>query len=84
MKLLHSKRGETLPETLVALLIVVLTFLFLTGAVVSAAKVNSALKNEAVAFQSDAEETKDISAAVAGVSVPVTLHKTTNGYYYYD
>lgn len=83
MKKLRSKAGETLPEVLVALLVVVLTFLFLTGAVTSAARVNSTLKNETVAFQSAAAETS-VSASVAGASVNVNVHKTANGYYYYD
>ena len=51
MRKLCGRMGETLPETLVALLLIVLTFLFLSGAVASAARANNAIKNEAVAFQ---------------------------------
>lgn len=48
-KLSHS-RGETLAETLVAVLIVTLSVLFLTTAAVSAARINRASAEQDTAF----------------------------------
>ncbi len=87
MKKLKNKAGETLGEVLVALLIVSLSFLILTGAVISAAKVNDKLKNEDVAFNTEgATSTDTTTIQIDGESVTVTvaLHRTDNGYYYYD
>ena len=42
MKKLRSRRGETLVETLVSLLIVVLCLSFLATAIVTAARINAA------------------------------------------
>ncbi len=92
MKRKHLSRGETLPETLIALLIVSLTFLFLTGAVVSASKINAGIKNEGVVFRRATQPPENITLSVRweiGASsgaraVDATLHQTENGYYYYD
>ncbi len=85
----HRKiAGETLTETLVSVLIVALVFLFLTGAVMSAAKVNEKARPEEAAFQKGAAESDSFSVTVSvgavSETVDATLYKTGNGYYYYE
>ena len=88
MKRKNASRGETLPETLVALLTAALTFLFLSGAVVAAARVNSSVKNEQVAFQTaslaDKTSEQHFSVTIDGMGTAARLYRTTNGYYYYE
>ncbi len=69
MKRLTSRAGETLPEVLVALLIVTLTFLFLSGAVMSAARINSRLENEKVSFQAAQGTPESVTVTIDGVPV---------------
>lgn len=91
MKKRKSSAGETLPEVLVALLLVALTFLFLTGSVISAAKVNSALKNGAFSAPPSELEGEDgeLSASVNGKPIPGVKQYAINAgngqtYYYYE
>lgn len=94
MKKLRSRSGETLAEVLIAVLIVSLTFLFLSGAVVSASKVNASVKNEEVAFKvagggdtvlGISDPDGRVSVTIGGAFVSgVTLYQTGNGYYYYE
>ena len=51
MKKLKSTRGETLVETLVSLLIIVLTFAFLTTSAITAAKINAKVRQRDVSFR---------------------------------
>lgn len=87
MKKWRSNAGETLPETLVALLIVVLTFLFLTGAVISAAKTNNALKNGTMSSR-DALTDDSFSVTVNGKAITgakqyaITMQDGYKYYYY--
>lgn len=98
-KKLHSQAGESIGETLVAMLIVVMTFSFLTGAVVAAARVNTRLRNQNISFDTSSPETLShytITVSSGGTPVEtldpddtssglaVTLQKTENGYYYYE
>ncbi len=87
MKKLRSRRGESIPEVLVSMLLVVLTFLFLTGAVVSAARVNDKLKNSYSEFHTGDDVTDryaDFKVSVNGVTVEDVRLYEGNGYYYYD
>lgn len=89
---LMKDSGESLVETLVSTLIIVAVFLMLCTAVVSAAKVNTAIKPGETVF--DQADSKTISDAVtvtvtedatsASVSKSVTGHVTDNGYLYYE
>ena len=88
-KKLRARTGETLSEVLIAMLIVVMAFLFLCGAVVSAARINSRLKNEDVVFQTEGREDKTaekgFSVSINGTGIgSVKLYQTKNGYYYYE
>ena len=87
MKKLKQKIGESIAETLVAVLILSLSFLMLTGAVVTAARLNHRAQNADVAFVSASSgETRNVTVSLDGVAadVEVTVHQTENGYYYYE
>ena len=51
MKKLRSRRGETLVETLVSLLIVVLVMAFLATSIVAATRVNAKMRDADVAVR---------------------------------
>lgn len=92
MKKLRSRRGETLVETLVSLLIVVLCLSFLATAIVTAARVNAGVRDTDVSVQYDGGTSTQQTVTVTpkgaytgdtGFSETVTLHTTDNGYRYY-
>ena len=56
MKKMHSCRGETLVESLCAILVLTVVFLFLCGAVVSAARSNAQIKGADQSFRSEDRE----------------------------
>ncbi|MBP5167494.1 MAG: hypothetical protein ILP09_09580 [Oscillospiraceae bacterium] len=86
----NTRAGESIAETLVAVLIMALAFLMLTTAVTSAARINSAVKNEASApdtASAPADQAYGLSVRVGGSAeknTTATLYKTENGYYYYE
>lgn len=89
---LHASAGESIVETLVTMIILSLAVIMLTGAVVTSARVNQKADNTDTAFVTDEETTEDgtvkISAsggnATDAVSLQVKVHKTKNGYTYYE
>ena len=66
--IIKEKNGETIAETLVALLITVLALMLLPGAIVAAARVNNRVENQTTYVNTD-----------KGVSVGGTLRMTTDG-----
>ena len=98
MKKLRDKRGETLIESLVSVLIAALAFAFLATAAVSAEKINAKTRNTDVSFRytstSETDPAQKTTSAAAQVSLKgsgaiplqgsgdVTLY-TYNGYHYY-
>lgn len=65
MKKNRSVSGETFSETLVSVLIIAVTFVFLIQAVVSAARVNEKLKQQDVSFRFDpAAATEEITVRI--------------------
>ena len=87
MKKICLKSGETLVETLIAMLIISLVFIFLASSIVSAAKVNSSVKNEDTAFVRDGQSSITDRLSVDGSEVDqkyVQFYETENGYYYYE
>ncbi len=90
MKKLKSTRGETLVETLVSLLIIVLTFAFLTTSAITAAKINAKVRQRDVSFRySDAQEQGEATLTLRGSgndslsgTAKVQLYEE-NGYLYY-
>ncbi len=90
IKKLKKNKGETIAETLVAIIIVALSCTMLAEAIVSAAKVNSRVKNENEVLK--VNETAGVSGKVSfkdssnseKANLDVTLYKSGNGYYYYE
>ena len=93
MKKLKERAGESIAETLMALLIAVLAITMISGAIVTAARVNTQITNEGVAFQGEGTEISEevhanlVLPSESGFplteSVEVKLWQTENGYYYY-
>lgn len=89
-KKLRSQRGDTLMETLAALLLVVLTMAFLATSLVTAARINAGVRQTDTALKYDnATErlgtltiTSDKSNSTAHKDV--TVYETEGGYRYYD
>lgn len=86
-KKLLSRSGETLIESLVAILVVVLVFLFLTTAVVTAARVNKKVSEYDLSFRysraKDAtEDTLTISGGTETYTAQVDRY-TDNQYTFY-
>lgn len=86
-KKLRSQRGDTLMETLAALLLVVLTMAFLATSLVTAARINAGVRQTDTALKYDAAdgETKTLTITRENNSVTknVTVYETTGGYRYY-
>jgi len=86
-KKLRSQRGDTLTETLAALLLVVLTMAFLATSLVTAARINAGVRQSDTALKyDDAEgETKTLTITRENNSVEknVTVYETKGGYRYY-
>lgn len=87
MKLKQTK-GETLAETLAAVLLISLAALILAGALVSAARVNNRTRNAGTAFQQDGGDgvpyDVTVQASWGSETYRVRLHQTENRYCYYD
>ncbi len=90
MKKLKKTRGESIAETLVALLIASLGLMILAGAITTAAKINADLKNDEVVFR---EAQASVPGAVylssdgpghPSATVDVQVYTTGNGYVYYE
>ena len=86
-KKLRSQRGDTLMETLAALLLVVLTMAFLATSIVTAARINAEVRQADTALKYDAAdgETKPLTITRENNSVEknVTVYETKGGYRYY-
>ena len=86
-KKLRSQRGDTLTETLAALLLVVLTMAFLATSLVTAARINAGVRQTDTALKYDAAEgekkpltiTRENNSAEKNVKV----YETKGGYRYY-
>ena len=74
MKKIKNKKGETLTETLVALIITALALLMLPGAVVAAARVNAAAAKQVIYM----EKTSDASNGVDAGSCSITFSSASN------
>lgn len=86
-KKLRSQRGDTLMETLAALLLVVLTMAFLATSLVTAARINAGVRQTDTALKYDAAdgETKPLTITRENNSVAksVTVYEAEGGYRYY-
>lgn len=86
-KKLRSQRGDTLMETLAALLLVVLTMAFLATSLVTAARINAGVRQTDTALKYDDDEgekkTLTITRENNSVEKNVKVYETTGGYRYY-
>jgi len=82
---LKDKRGETLIESLVSVLIAALAFAFLATAAVSAEKINAKTRNTDISFRyttvgtAGAADEKTTSEAAATVKLTGSFTLTSNG-----
>ena len=89
MKKLQCKRGETILESLVSILVVTLIMLFLSTSIVTAAKINRKLRDTDVTFEyggtADAGSLKVTPVTGSGSerTCTVTITTTNHGYRYY-
>lgn len=94
LNIIKCNNGETLVETLISTLIVSAVVLMLATAVVTAARVNTAIETEDVVFNSN--EAHSLSDSGGSISIAVTTngnqkdsvgtiegYYTDNGYVYY-
>ena len=83
-KKLRSRRGDTLAETLAALLLVVLTMAFLATSLVTAARINAGVRQTDTALKYDDDEgekkTLTITRENNSVTKSVTVYETEGGY----
>ena len=91
MRKLKQKSGETLAEVLIAVLVMTIAFVILTGAVAAAARVNYRAENKSADLASTAASESKVQVSVYGLSPDVSyaekikLYKNEDsGYYYYD
>ena len=91
IKKLKSDKGETLVETLISMLIVVLSVTMLAGSIVTAARINQAAKDMNAPVQLDNVSDKAAVVKLTHVgaeasAINVTLYKTGGSvpYYYYE
>ena len=86
-KKLRSQRGDTLTETLAALLLVVLTMAFLATSLVTAARINAGVRQTDTALKYDdaVGEKKPLTITRENNSVEknVKVYETKGGYRYY-
>lgn len=95
MKKLRNMSGETLIESLASIVVVLLTFLTLTAAIVSAAHINSRARNADTDFSYEGLLQDDGFVNIwlnadqpenqrQGWSLDVDKYETDNGYIYYN
>lgn len=87
-KKLRSQRGDTLTETLAALLLVVLTMAFLATSLVTAARINAGVRQTDTALKYDNATEKPGTLTITRqtdlpVEKNVTVYETKGGYRYY-
>ena len=64
MKKLHCTRGETLIESLCAILLVALVMLFLSTAIATAARINLQVRDTDITFRTDGATAKETTIKI--------------------
>ena len=91
-KKLRSQRGDTLVETLAALLIVVLTMAFLATSIVTAARINAGVRETDTSLHYDGNAPVQGTLTItrqggtgtgSAVRKSVSVYETEGGYRYY-
>ena len=81
MKKLRNSRGETLVESLAAILIIAVVFVFLSSAIVSAARSNEQLRRSDQDFRHDEMESKGIvTMQVVDAGIPSGTEGMTSAF----
>ena len=89
MKKLLQKRGETLVESLVSILLVTFIMLFFSTAIVAAARINRQLRDTDISYKSDRDRTASAGMLTVEadnqvtVTSPISVYQSENGYVYY-
>ena len=85
MKKIKAKKGESIAETLVAVLIMALAFLILVGAVMTAGRINARIKNGEVQFSTagETETLSDVTLGAKTISVKHHPKSEESNYEYY-
>ena len=83
---LTDNRGETLIETLVSIVLISLAMLLLSGAIMTAARINRASNEEAVFLTQSAvqDDSKEYFAMLEGAQVNVRPFNQDGRLYYYE
>lgn len=83
---LTDNRGETLIETLVSIVLISLAMLLLSGAIMTAARINRASNEEAVFLTQSAvqDDSKEYFAMLEGAQVKVRPFNQDGRLYYYE
>ena len=87
---LNNTSGETLAETLTSVIILALVVLLLTGAIVTAARVNHQTDNTKTTFTTTNQTSKSGNITIkedgksTSATLPVTVYTTENEYTYYQ
>ncbi len=91
MKKLHCARGETLIESLCAILLVALVMLFLSTAIATAARINLQVRDTDITFRTDEAAAEEVpikicdenGAELPGYTGTVRLYTTKDTAYRY-
>ena len=87
---LRSNKGESISEALVAILVVSLAAVMLSGAITTSASINNKIKESDVSFSAQGSSDDSIKIRVRAQrnifeeERTAKLYETENGYYYYD
>lgn len=82
-----NNKGETIVETLAAILIISVCFIMLQNSITTAAKINNKTSKENIPFVLGEEESCDIEIIRNGISSKVNEYsckKSEGDYYYYE
>ncbi len=81
-----NNKGETIVETLVAIVIISLSFIMLAGAIITASKINKSANENIQTFSKDGEVVTDFKLIIDGedASNKVKEYQSSGGYFYYE
>lgn len=83
-KKLAGRRGETLSETLVSLLVFSLAMLLLAGGILTASQMNLRARDAELYVSDSAEESEDVDLLVGGSTVTVRMIRENGGVCRYE
>ena len=84
MKKLRSHSGETLVESLAAILVLTMSMVILASGMSAAAKISSLISLEDTAFSRSGSESLSSEVKLGDYVIETRGFVTENGYYYYE